>query len=169
MALKDVVAALLGISTYDHPAKSVTGPTDAQIDKVRQQLGGQLSPLPQTKTRWYLADLESAMHLADYGDLSAAARLCRSMRRDGVLAGLLSTTSGGLVRLPKRFSGREDIVEALEGRGGVRAVFDEMFPASELELFVADGELLGVAVGEMRKVKRRKRPATRSAQASSIS
>lgn len=158
MALKDVVAALLGISTYDNPAKSVTGPTDAQIDKVRQQLGGQLSPLPQTKTRWYLADLESAMHLADYGDLSAAARLCRSMRRDGVLAGLLSTTSGGLVRLPKRFSGREDIVEALEGRGGVRAVFDEMFPASELELFVADGELLGVAVGEMRKVKGRAYP-----------
>jgi hypothetical protein len=158
VGLRDVVAALLGISTYEAPAPAAGGPSDEQIDRVRRLQGGQMSPLPQTRTRWYLADLEAAMHLADHGDLSAAAQLCRGMRRDGVLAGLISTTSGGLVRLPKRFSGRDDIAKSLEGRGGVRSVFDEMFPAAELELMTADGELLGVAIGEMRAVKGRDYP-----------
>ena len=58
------------------------------------------------------------------------------MRRDGVLAGLLSTSSGGLVRLPKRFSGREDIARSLDGRDGVRSKFDHMFPPAELEASV---------------------------------
>lgn len=158
MGLKDVVNALLGIGTYETPAKTVQGVDDATVERIRKMQGGQLSPLPQTRTRWYLADIETATHLADYGDLSAAAQLCRAMRHDGVIAGLLSTSTGGLVRLPKRFSGRKDIVERLEGRGGVRAVFDEMFPASELELFAADGEMLGVAIGEMRPVKGRAYP-----------
>ncbi len=159
MALKDLVAALLGISTYQPPARAgQQSLDDASVERIRKVQGGQLSPLPTTKTRWYLADLELAMQLADHGDLSLAAELSRSMRRDGVLAGLLSTTTGGLVRLPKRFSGRSDIVEALEGRGGVRSVFEEMFPASELELMAADGELLGVAVGELRPVQGRSFP-----------
>lgn len=158
MGLKEAVAALLGVSTYEKPPPGAASLDDLSVERLRKMQGGQLSPLPQTKTRWYLADLESATYAADYGDLGPAARLCRGLRRDGVIAGLLSTSSGGLVRLPKHFTGRKDIIEALEGKGGVRSVFDEMFPASELELFASDGELLGVSVGELRPVQGRAFP-----------
>ncbi len=159
MAWKEAVAALLGISAYSAPLPtSAPDLDDARVEQLRKRHGGQLAPLPITKTRWYLADLESAMHSADSGNLAAAAQLCRAMRRDGVLAGLLSTTSGGLVRLPKRFSGRDDIKEALEGRDGARNLFDDMFPPSELEMLAADGVLLGVAVGELVPVEGRAYP-----------
>ena len=125
---KEIVRALLGVSAYEKPPPNAPDLDDDVVKKLRSALGGQLSPLPQTQTRWYLADLESAMVAADAGDLSRAARLCRAMRRDGVLAGLLSTSCGGLVRLPKRFSGKEEICQDLEGRGGVRSRFDDMFP-----------------------------------------
>lgn len=117
--------------------------------------GGHLSPPPQSITRWYLADLERAIHEADQGDLQRAAQLCRSLRRDGVLQGVLSTRTGGLVRLPKRFSGNRKLVRAL------RKIFDRMFPAKELALLAADGVLLGVAVGEMLPVEGRDYPVLR--------
>jgi hypothetical protein len=148
MGWRETISALLGISAYQAPPSDLPSLDDADVRKRREKIGGQLSPMPVTKTRWYLADLESAMFAADAGDLSRAAQLCRSMRRDGVLAGLLSTCTGGLVRLPKRFSGNEEICRDLEGRDGVRSKFDHMFPPSELAMFEADGELLGVAVAE---------------------
>lgn len=159
MGLKESIASLLGLSAY--APKNLAGQlsiSDESVERVREAQGGQLAPLPRTVTRWYLNDLEAAMHSADYGDLSAAAQLARAMRRDGVLAGLISTTSGGLVRLPKRFSGRADMVACLEGRDGVRSVFDDMFPASELEVFAADADILGVAVAEMVPVQGRSFP-----------
>jgi len=131
---------------------------DASVEKARKQLGGQLAPLPITQTRWYLADLERAMHQADTGDLSLAARMCRALRRDGALAGLLSTSAGGLVRLPMRFRGREDMVRELEGRDGKRGVFDAMVPPGELEAFAGDIQLLNVAVAELVPVKDRPFP-----------
>jgi hypothetical protein len=150
MAWKEAVAALLGISAYQ-PALPSFAPSleDPAVERARETQGGQLSPLPNTKTRWYLAELEAAMHAADNGDLSRAAQLSRAMRRDGVLAGLLSTTSGGLVRLPKRFSGAAAPVKSLEGRHGVRSRFDDMCPPGELEMMAADGVVLGVSVGEL--------------------
>jgi hypothetical protein len=71
-------------------------------------------------------------------------------RRDGVLSGVLSTRTSGLVRLPRRFRGDPAIVEAFTaGRQSVRSLFDEMFPPAELALLAADGELLGVGIGEL--------------------
>ncbi|MDB4992951.1 MAG: Mu-like prophage FluMu protein [Myxococcaceae bacterium] len=155
---KDMVGALLGVSTYAAAPANQPSLDDGSIERLRAVLGGQLSPLPTTRTRWYLADLETAQHAADAGDISIAAQLWRSMRRDAVLAGVLSTRSGGLVHLPKRFSGRADIVKALQGRDGVRSVFDAMFPPAELELLGSDGIGLGIAVGEMQPVKGRDYP-----------
>ena len=81
------------------------------------------------------------------------------MRKDGTLAGVLSTRTGGLVRLPKRFRGDADVVAALElGHESSRSVFDEMLPATELALMAADGLLLGVAVGELVSVAGRDFP-----------
>lgn len=155
------LAALLGISAYQKALPSA-GPSleSASVERARTEYGGQLSPLPQTQTRWYLRDLEAAIHAADAGDISSAARLYRSFRRDGVLSGLLATRTGGLVRLPKRFRGRSEIKQALEAtdEGNTRSVFDDMFPSSELALMAADGIVLGVGVGELVPVKGRDFP-----------
>lgn len=151
MSWKARIAALLGISAYASPLPMAGPSLDApEIEDVRKVYGGQLSPLPITQTRWHDKDLEVAERLADMGDLSMAARLMRTVRKDGRFAGVLATRTGGVVRLPKKFRGDPEMVAALElGHDSVRSVFDEMFPPSELGLMAADGLLLGVAVGEL--------------------
>lgn len=161
MGWKESLGALLGISAYQQAPLSAGQSLDsARTEKLREQFGGQLAPLPLTQTRWYLRDLETAIHMADAGDLSSAARLYRAFRRDGTLAGLLSTRTSGLVRLPKVFRGDSEIKEALERRDGAtaRSVFEDMFPSSELALLAADGISLGVGVGELMPVEGRDFP-----------
>ena len=158
MNFREYLAALLGISAYSRPPTTAIELGDRQVESVRRALGGQISPLPVTQTRWYLADLEQAQRLADTGDLSSAARLCRAMRRDGVISGVLATRSNGIIALPKRFSGGEEMVSALEGRDGDRSVFEGMCPAAELAALVLDGVTLGVAVGELVPVEGRDFP-----------
>lgn len=122
-------------------------------------MGGQLAPLSTSQTRWYLSDLEAGEQAADLGDISIAARLMRSARKDGIYSGVLSTRTGGLVRLPKRFRGDSEIVGELElGHDSVRSKFDEMFPPTELALLAADGLGLGVGVGELVPVEGRDFP-----------
>lgn len=162
-ALQSVVGRLLGISTYQaEPAITVPEGTDLDdsiVVKLRKLLGGQLQLPSYSQTKWYLDDLDSAEHNADTGDLRLAGRLMSAARRDGVIGGVLSTRTGGLVRLPRRFRGDPEIVKALElGNDSVRSVFDEMFPPSELALLAADGLLLGVGVGELLPVKGRDYP-----------
>lgn len=159
MTLLDRVRALLGVSAYQAPPASDLSLDSKSVESMRRALGGQLSSPPLTQTRWYLADLESAERLADTGDISTAARLMVSARKDGILSGVLSTRTGGLVRLPKRFRGSPEIIAALEvGHDSIRSVFDEIFPPSELALLAADGELLGVGVGELVPVEGRDYP-----------
>jgi hypothetical protein len=122
-------------------------------------MGGQLALPSVTQTRWYLGDLERAELNADAGLIEDAARLMIAARKDGVLAGVLSTRTAGLVRLPKKFRGDPDVIAALEvGHDEVRSVFDEMFPPAELALLAADGELLGIGVGELVPVEGRDYP-----------
>lgn len=148
--LRKAAATLLGISAYTPPGPSAVSPSEVVVDQLRKTFGGQLQPQPQTITRWYLSDLESAEHEADAGMLERPALLMRSARGDGVLAGVLSTRTGGLVRLPKKFRGDPEVIAELElGHESIRSVFDEMFPPAELEQLAADGVLLGVGVGEL--------------------
>lgn len=158
MALVDRLRALLGISTYENPPTSGLALTDPQVEKVRAAFNGQLAPMPQTRIRWYLADLEGAMQSADVGILNDAAQLWRAMKRDGVLAGILSTLSGGVVALRKIWTGDTEIVAALEGRDGIASVFDNLCPPSELKLLAEDGFGLGVAVAELVPVPGRDYP-----------
>lgn len=158
MKLRDYLAALLGISAYASPALPAVSLEDRSITTMRRAMGGQLSPLPITKTRWYLADLEAAQHAADAGDLSLAARLCRATRRDGIVAGVLATRANGIIALPKSFSGDDEMVRALEGRDGDRSIFDAMCPAAELAALAIDGVQLGVAVAELVPVEGRDFP-----------
>jgi hypothetical protein len=153
------VAALLGVSAYTPAPVSAGLSLDSpEVAELRERFGGQLSPVPRTRARWYLADLETAQYAADNGDLSIAAQLCNAMRGDGALAGLLGARTRGLVRLRKKFSGAGDQVAMLEGRDGGRSIFDAMFPTTELALLASDGVLLGVGVGELLPVEGRDYP-----------
>lgn len=160
MKLREFIAALLGISAYAPPqdAALLGAPSETHVRRIRRMLGGQIVPLPVTQTRWYFSDLESAQHQADKGDLSSAARLCRAIRRDGIIAGVLSTRANGIVALPKRITGDDEMVRALEGRDGTRSIFDAMCPASELVALAIDGLLLGVSIGELVPVEGRDYP-----------
>ena len=153
MAIRDRIAALLGISTFRPPAlpSDATPSLDSEeVESIRRAMGGQLALTPISQTRWYLKDLESAEAAADTGDLSQAARIMRQARKDGIYSGVLSTRTGGLVRLPKRFRGDPEITSALEKSDTeTRGVFDELVPATELALLAADGLELGVGVAEL--------------------
>lgn len=162
-ALAAATAALLGRSAYAPPIDAPSsGVNDDDLERMRAVMGGQIQPLAFSQTRWYLSDLERAELDADAGELAPAARLMRAARRDGRFSGVLSTRTGGLVRLPKRFRGDAEVVAALdvghEDRTVTRSVFDEMFPPAELALLAADGELLGVGVGELVPVQGRDYP-----------
>lgn len=155
MALSERLAALLGVSAWAARRPTASGiALDPQTEaKMRALLGGGLAPPSVTRTRWYLQDVESAEYAADIGDFSIAAQLMRAARRDGFYSGALQTRTGGVVRLPRRFKGREDIIAALESKPDqARSVFDEMLPASELALLVADGFELGFGVAEFVEV-----------------
>lgn len=161
MALRDRVAALLGISTFAEPVQreGLLTLDDPAVESIRRAHGGQLAPIPLSRTRWYLADIEAAEHAADSGDLSLAAKLMRAARKDGVYSGVLSTRTGGLVRLPKRFRGPQEITDTLDKKPDeARSVFDEMFPAGELALLAADGIELNVGVAELVPVEGRNYP-----------
>lgn len=155
--LRDVAKVLLGVSAYQPPDADY-GPPEETVKRVRRAQGGNIQPLPTTKLRWYLEDLEKAQIAADNGYMRPAALLIRAMRRDGFLTGLRKRRTKGLIRLPKRFYGDETVAECLRARNGTRSVFDEMFPPAELELFDADGIDLGIAVGEFLPVPGRSYP-----------
>jgi hypothetical protein len=158
--IRDFTAALLGRSAYQPPAPGYGYELDSvEVERIRRTMGGQLSQPSVSQTRWYLADLEGAELCADNGDLAPAARLMSAARKDGTFSGVLSTRTGGLVRLPKRFRGDADVVSALEvGHDSIRSVFDEMHPSAELALLAADGCLLGVGVAELVPVVNRDYP-----------
>lgn len=147
--IRDAVAALLGVSAF--AAAPATAPSfgDEQVDARLKALGGQVSPLPTTRLRWYLHDLESAQYAADTGDLSIAAQITSAALGDGFLRGVLSARMGGVTKLPRTWAGDEEQIAALTQIDGARSVFDDMLPASELAAMATDGLMLGVAVGQL--------------------
>lgn len=157
--LRRTIQAVLGFSVLQGPPIASTREIDdGSVVGVRRVQGGQLAPPPQSITRWYHADLETAIRNADRGWMAPAARLWRACKTDGVIKGVLSTRTSGLVRLPKKFRGRPDIVAALKygtdkkGPQGPRSTFDEMCPPAELEMLADDGVGVGVGIGELVEV-----------------
>lgn len=156
-ATRDV---LLGISAYARADSLFGVPLDeGALAKMREFFGGQLAPPSVTQTRWYLSDLEAAERSADGGDIKKAAQLMAAAKKDGHLAGVLSTRTGGLVRLPKKFRGDEEIIaELMPRKDSARSLFDEMFPPNELAQLAADGVELGIGLGELIPVRGRDYP-----------
>jgi hypothetical protein len=161
--LKKAIRSYLGVSVYQPESDQASGGygrelDDPDVERTREAYGGNIQPLPTTKTRWYMADLESAQHSADAGFLREPARLCASMRRDGTYCGLMGTRTQGLVHLPKRFYGDTEVAETLRSKNGSRSVFDEMFPQAELALLAKDGIELGIGIAELLPVRGRSYP-----------
>ena len=151
----------MGISAYEAPASTLPNLGDAEVERLLQLRNGQLQPLPNTRPRWYLADLETAQYQADRGDMQMPAQLARAMRRDGVIGGLTKTRTAGLVSLPKRWRGDPEIVAALTAENETRSVFDEMCPPAEISRLAADGLHIGVGVAWLSDVKGRDYPILR--------
>lgn len=164
--LREYTASFLGRSAYQRPLSPQASENfslySPEIIERRESMGGQLQLPSVPDTRLYMAKLEAAVYQADGGSLEGAGLIMRESRSDGVFAGVLSTRTGGLVRLPKRFRGDPEVVAALEVghelAGNPRSVFDEMFPPTELSQLAADGVLLGVGVGELVPVEGRDYP-----------
>lgn len=151
MGVAQSIAALLGISTFQSSdSRDGLRLDDSSVVSMREAWGGQLSPIPFTQTRWFQKDLEIAQQQADAGVLQVAGQLWNASKRDGVVAGVLSTRTNGLVRLPKIFRGESEYVDELKaGHDSIRSVFDEIHPPAELAMIAEDGIGLGVAVGEL--------------------
>ena len=150
---------LQGIARYALPDSMLPSLGDDAVEQIREGFGGQLA-LPVTSiTRWTQQDIERAEVNADQGDLSLAGALMRSAHKDAVIAGVMSTRCGGLIRLPRRFRGNAEMVDRLQ-RGGLeaRSIFDEMHPPAELEMLDRDGVELGVGVAELVPVAGRTHP-----------
>jgi Protein of unknown function (DUF935) len=131
------------------------------LDAWRERIGGQLALMPQTQTRWYQADVERAILLADRGELALVSQLWRSAQTSGTVKGVLSTRTAGLVRLPKKFAGQDEHLQALTaGSGGAaaRQMFDDLCPAEELAAMASDDIGVGVVVGELVPVRGRDYP-----------
>lgn len=156
--LRAAADVLRGVSAYEPDRGFGQELDDQAVEQIRRAVGGQLQPIPTTRIRWYLADLETAQYAADGGSLVNAARLWNAMRRDGTLAGLMNTRTDGLVRLPKRFYGDSELAGELQSDSGPRSTFDELSPPSELALLDSDGLALGVGVSELVPVEGREFP-----------
>lgn len=155
-----LAATLLGIAGIAaRPENDQPSLGDPEVERMRDIYGGQIQAPPSSQTRWYLKDVESALAAADQGNMAYAAQLMRASHGDGVASGVMSTRTEGLVRLPKRFRGASEQVEALQvGGSQPRSVFDEMLPPAELALLARDGIELGIGVGEFVEVEGRDFP-----------
>jgi len=150
---------LLGFSAHEQPSRSLTGPSDSAVDGARKTLGGMIQPITTPRTRWYQADLETAFYTSDTaGDLTLIGQLSRAMMSDGLISGLASTRTSGLIALPKRWRGDSKIVDALSSDNGSRSVFDEMCPPAEVAALASDGLKVGVGIGELIDVPGRSFP-----------
>lgn len=151
MGVPQSIAALLGISAFQSSdCRDGLQLDDDAVVSMREAWGGQLSPIPFTQTRWFQKDLEIAQQQSDAGVLQVAGQLWNASKRDGVVAGVLSTRTNGLVRLPKNFRGNSTYVDELQaGHDSIRLVFDEIHPPAELAMLAEDGIGLGVAVAEL--------------------
>jgi hypothetical protein len=157
-ALRDFVSTLLGISTFSPPTQPGPELGDEAVRVGREALGGRLEPIPQIRLRWYPPDIERAQREASNGDLTMVGQLNESMKIDGVFRGL-SDARTAVVTFPKRFYGSREVVDVLQSRvNSDRDVYQEMIPATEARLMVADELVCGVSIGEMVPVKGRDFP-----------
>jgi hypothetical protein len=150
MGLADRVAQLISVSAFANKGPQIGNKIDSEfVDRMREAFGGNLTSIPQTKLEWFLQEVDEASKLADMGDLKRASQLVRSMKRDPIISGLLATKSGGIVRLPRKWSGSQVVIDSLESKDSGIPRFDLLCPPQEVKAMADDGDLLGVGLGEL--------------------
>ena len=131
-SVRETLLHLAGWFGYEPSPSAAAGYLDLDSDEAeeaRSRFGGQIQLPPITRSRWYQRDVETAEYAANSGSLMLAAQLMAYAGRDGVLAGVMSTRTDGLVRLPKTFRGPSDILQDLRSSDlSSRPVFDAATP-----------------------------------------
>jgi hypothetical protein len=122
--------------------------TDNRGGPVAQPLSAQQ---PFSREEWDFGDDYQAFILAEQGQLQMAVQLIEACESDGVIAGLLTTRSAGLLTLPLTIDGEEELVEELVGEGDAASkrtgTFWKMFPSATLARIIRFGIQLGAGVG----------------------
>lgn len=124
----------------------------AQTDKRNGPVAHQFSAQqPISREEWDFGDDYDAFILAEQGMLQMAVQLIEACESDGVVSGLLTTRSAGLLKLPLTIEGDEELVDELVGidvaeskRSGL---FWKMFPSATLARIIRFGIQLGAGVG----------------------
>lgn len=107
---------------------------------------------PISRNEWEVGDDIVALGLAEQGQLQLAVQLCEAMLADGVVSGLLDTRSSGLLKLPVKVTGDEELVAELTGvtktnQDTKSGLLWRMFPQSTLARIIQFGIMLGAGIG----------------------
>jgi len=123
-----------------------------QTDKRNEPFAHQLSAQqPISREEWDFGDDYDAFIQAEQGMFQMAVQLIESCEGDGVIAGLLTTRSAGLLKLPLTIEGDEELVDELVGSDAANSkrsgTFWKMFPSATLARIIRFGIQLGAGVG----------------------
>jgi hypothetical protein len=143
-------------SAYDAPGWMTGWPTkEAENDRG-------LRPMRvYSQTRWDPTQADAALREAETGQWYGIARFLDAMRRDGLINGIMSVRTSGMLRCPVKFTGDPWLVERLRGRDpqydergvlvepGTPGAFWDMAPESEQAAVLFDGIMAGVGLGEL--------------------
>lgn len=107
---------------------------------------------PLSRNEWEVGDDQVALNLCEQGQLQLAVQLCEAMLADGVISGLLDTRSSGLLKLPVKVTGDEELVSELTGisktnQDARSGLLWRMLPLATLARIIQFGIMLGAGVG----------------------
>jgi Inorganic Pyrophosphatase len=132
----------------EQPQNSWAHASNDNHGPVPKQLSAQQ---PISREEWDFGDDYAAFLQAEQGQLQLAVQLIEACESDGIISGLLTTRSAGLLKLPLTIDGDEELVDDLVGtdvpnskRSGT---FWKMFPSATLARIIRFGIQLGAGVG----------------------
>lgn len=131
--------------------------TRNESTRTRSARKRRLSPIMVSNARWLRADIESAMHSANGGNLRHAAQISDWVKDDLIVGGLAATRCS-FPRLERIWQGDDCVRKWFEGDSKTPGVFDEFFPPDELEELAVDHLIAGWGVAPFVKLEGREFP-----------
>ena len=159
--ISDLIESLLARTVHQNQSLVSAAPrdlADPTVEQIRRLRGGEIQNLVQTRTEWYLADIESGLTLVRNGNFRLAAQLADACKRDAYYNGLLNVRTAGIVALPKIWRGDPELISRLSSETDSAPLFDEICPSIEIIKMMADGIELGVSIGELVEIEGREHP-----------
>jgi len=157
-ALRGAAQSLLGPFNTNAPVPQAPIPAPTSFGRTRwadveDNYGPVQKPLAHLRaipyTRWEVGDDERALDQAEQGRLQFAVQLIEASQKDGVVKGLLSTRSAGLLELPLSVAGPKRLAELLLGGDDSKrdGLFWKMYPHAVLVRLIQMGIMLGAGIG----------------------